>query len=202
MPKGLFWLKAQTPPPNSAAPLGCGLVHWSPKIMSTVPCIRLRFFLRSQPESSEVGCATGVGPRSSRATKKVSRLEVWIEKVLSIVEGKNKREAKETKIQIRTGLSIALFVCWWNSKAKNNAISHERAQSEHMHTHTHTHTHTTRASQSGDQTSLPLFNHMRMHRNEGLRACLFSPTFGGAHPEHPSNDIRTCQCVERHERRK
>lgn len=48
-----------------------------------IPCIRFRFFLRSHPVISEVGCATGVGPRSSRATKKVSRFEVWMENVLS-----------------------------------------------------------------------------------------------------------------------
>jgi hypothetical protein len=57
--------------------INCGMV--SPNI----PCIRLRFFLRSQPAISEVGCATGVGPRSSRATKNVSRFEVWMENVLS-----------------------------------------------------------------------------------------------------------------------
>lgn len=45
--------------------------------------MRLRFFLSSQPDISE-GWGATLGPRSSRATKKVRRLEVWIEKELSI----------------------------------------------------------------------------------------------------------------------
>jgi len=49
--------------------------------------MRLRFFFNIQPDISDVGCDIDFGPRSSNATKKVSRLEVLIENELSTTKG-------------------------------------------------------------------------------------------------------------------